>query len=366
MRSIGRRTISRIVKVLCLAALGAAAAWLLNINLNPNAGLDVPDALPDFSAAEPSEQVVLPALEPGDLKPLSEAEALLENAQLPFASEALEAARPLILPAGENAALARTTAQNCLTAAVYYEAGFEPEMGKRGVAQVILNRVSHRAYPNSICNVVYQGSERRTGCQFSFTCDGSLARRPSPKAWAKAQLVAAQAIAGNVEPSVGMATHYHADYVVPYWASSLSKVAKLGRHYFYRWKGSPGRRAAFTQAATFAIPEDQIPLIGEAGVIAVEDLGLVPEYEGFEPGSNIYADQWSGTLDEQGSPVRAGAAVGAGSIGTGSVGSGLGSGASDSKTEEDAPPPRDPLLRADDGERGLVADERAGTLRRQE
>jgi hypothetical protein len=262
--------------------------------------------------------------------------------------------------------LDKARALQCLSMAVYYEAASESYNGQRAVAQVVLNRVAHPSYPSSVCGVVFQGSERVTGCQFSFTCDGSLARRPSPKAWAKAQLVAAQAIAGNVEPSVGMATHYHADYVVPYWASSLSKVAKLGRHYFYRWKGSPGRRAAFTQAATFAIPEDQIPLIGEAGVIAVEDLELVPEYEGFEPGSNIYADQWSGTLDEQGSPVRAGAAVGAGSIGTGSVGSGLGSGASDSKTEEDAPPPRDPLLRADDGERGLVADERAGTLRRQE
>ena len=64
----------------------------------------------------------------------------------------------------------------CLTEAVYYEARSESEEGQRAVAQVVLNRVRHPAYPNSVCGVVYQGSERVTGCQFSFTCDGALGR----------------------------------------------------------------------------------------------------------------------------------------------------------------------------------------------
>src|SRR3546814_17339709 len=68
---------------------------------------------------------------------------------------------------------------DCLTAAIYYEAAQESESGKRGVAQVVLNRARHPAFPSSICGVVYQGSERKTGCQFTFTFDGSLARKPS-------------------------------------------------------------------------------------------------------------------------------------------------------------------------------------------
>jgi len=105
--------------------------------------------------------------------------------------------------------------------------------------------VSHPAYPNSVCGVVYQGSDQRV-CQFSFTCDGSLGRRPAAGAWAQAERVARSALAGHVEASVGSATHYHADYVVPRWAYSLGKVRQLGRHIFYRFNGSLGRSQAFS------------------------------------------------------------------------------------------------------------------------
>jgi hypothetical protein len=121
-------------------------------------------------------------------------------------------------------------------------------VGKRGVAQVVLNRVRHPAFPNSVCGVVMQGSNRTTGCQFTFSCDGSLYRRPSPQGWQSARQTALAALSGAVEPSVGMATHYHADYVRPYWASSLDKVAVIGTHIFYRWSGSWGKRVAFNQA----------------------------------------------------------------------------------------------------------------------
>lgn len=94
--------------------------------------------------------------------------------------------------------------------------------------------------------MVYQGSERHTGCQFSFTCDGSVARIPSQRAWERACAVAAAALAGVVEPSVGMATHYHTTWVVPYWAGSLTKLTTIGAHIFYRWPGYWGKRAAFT------------------------------------------------------------------------------------------------------------------------
>ena len=58
------------------------------------------------------------------------------------------------------------------------------------MAQVILNRVRDPNFPASVCGVVYQGAERVTGCQFSFTCDGSLARPPVAWAWNQAESVA--------------------------------------------------------------------------------------------------------------------------------------------------------------------------------
>jgi hypothetical protein len=111
----------------------------------------------------------------------------------------------------------------------------------------VLNRVRHPAYPASVCGVVYQGHERPTGCQFTFTCDGSLLRAPMRAYWDRARLVAQAAMNGYVYAPVGNATHYHTSYVVPYWASSLVKSAVVGAHIFYRWAGSWGRPAAFGQ-----------------------------------------------------------------------------------------------------------------------
>lgn len=151
-------------------------------------------------------------------------------------------AQPFILKAGTSE---HSRALKCLTDAIYYEAANEPEAGQRAVAQVILNRMRHPTFPNSVCGVIYQGSERATGCQFSYSCDGSMARQPARISWLRAQNVAAQALAGFVYGPVGMATHYHATYVYPYWAPSLNFVGTIGAHRFYSWKGSAGRPSAF-------------------------------------------------------------------------------------------------------------------------
>jgi spore germination cell wall hydrolase CwlJ-like protein len=151
--------------------------------------------------------------------------------------------RPFVLKAsGQDA----SRALKCLTEAVYYESAREPELGQEAVAQVVLNRVRHPAYPKSICAVVYQGSARATGCQFSFTCDGSLRYAPEPALWRRAQAVARHALEGHVNKTVGSATHYHANYVAPYWAPTLVKMKQVGLHIFYRWTGPWGEPAAFT------------------------------------------------------------------------------------------------------------------------
>ncbi|GGC26344.1 hypothetical protein GCM10011371_12420 [Novosphingobium marinum] len=145
----------------------------------------------------------------------------------------------------DHSGVDRTRALQCLTAAVYYEAASEPDTGQRAVAQVVLNRVAHPSYPATVCGVVYQGSERRTGCQFSFTCDGSLARKPSRMFWQRAESVARAALGGYVHAPAGLATHYHTVQVNPYWASSLTSMGTIGAHRFYRFGGAAGRPGAF-------------------------------------------------------------------------------------------------------------------------
>jgi hypothetical protein len=154
-----------------------------------------------------------------------------------------QAAEPFVV--GERSERDVAASLQCLTAAVYYEARSESFEGQRAVAQVVLNRVRHPAFPKSVCGVVYQGSKRRTGCQFSFTCDGSLGARREPAAWARARRIAGAALAGSVYGPVGHATHYHASYVQPWWAASLRRAVSVGSHVFYRWRGDWGDPKSF-------------------------------------------------------------------------------------------------------------------------
>ncbi|MEO6580406.1 MAG: cell wall hydrolase [Sphingomicrobium sp.] len=191
------------------------------------------------------ESEAAPAPPPLEYRPVAPQDAIKINQAIPIAGPA-GAALPFL--GGKANSVSQGRALDCLTSAIYYEAGQEPTDGQRAVAQVVLNRVRHPAFPSSVCGVVYQGSTRQTGCQFTFTCDGSMARTPMADAWNRARKVAAAALAGSVYPNVGNATHYHADYVVPYWASSLAKTAVIGAHLFYRWAGGWGLPGAFAQS----------------------------------------------------------------------------------------------------------------------
>jgi hypothetical protein len=174
-------------------------------------------------------------------------------------------------------------ALQCLTAAIYYEAAMEPDAGQQAVAQVILNRMMHPSYPNTVCGVVYQGSERVTGCQFTFSCDGAMARAPSALYWARARRVAERAMAGYVYRPVGTATHYHTTEVSPYWAPSLDYIGTIGAHRFYRWKGAAGRSAAFRDryvgAEPFPGPKPRAAFVRTDGVDPLDPLVLARAYE---------------------------------------------------------------------------------------
>jgi len=176
---------------------------------------------------------------------LSPEQARMINASLPVSVTSNPPARPFRLKS--DSAVENLRALDCLTAAVYYEAAKENDAGQQAVAQVVLNRMRHIAYPKTVCGVVFQGSQRTTGCQFSFTCDGSLDRPPVPALWTRASKAASAALNGSVMKAVGNATHYHAVYVAPYWMPSLVKVATVGAHVFYRWEGGWGRPGAFNE-----------------------------------------------------------------------------------------------------------------------
>jgi len=205
-----------------------------------------------------------PAPPPMLVRQIAPEQALAVNQQIPLGLGPNPSAQPFSLSKADAGARAR--ALECLTSAIYYEAGQESADGERAVAQVVLNRVRHPAFPASVCGVVYEGSTRATGCQFTFTCDGSLFRQPSREAWSRARAIAAAALNGYVYEPVGNATHYHANYVVPYWASTLSKNAVVGAHIFYRWAGDWGRPSAFAQH--YSRSEPSVDALRSAAMLA--------------------------------------------------------------------------------------------------
>ncbi|WP_396593039.1 cell wall hydrolase [Brevundimonas sp. R86498] len=222
-------------------------------------------------------------LAPEAVRPISMEEARIWNAGLPFSPLPILAARPFIMAPDQLVSYSR--ALDCLTAAVYYEAASETGPGQAAVAQVVLNRMRHPAFPKTVCGVVFQGQERTTGCQFSFTCDGAMARIPSIEGWARARAVASSALNGFVAADVGMATHYHTDWVAPYWAERLVKMRQIGTHIFYRWTGGWGLPSAFTgghageepvilKMAAIATPVEELP--PPVIEIGIEPLDLGP------------------------------------------------------------------------------------------
>jgi spore germination cell wall hydrolase CwlJ-like protein len=189
------------------------------------------------SLTPPAQAIAQPLLQSGGASPFVNSSKTLEDSQ-----RALE----------------------CLTAAVYYEARSEPVEGQRAVAQVVLNRVRNPAFPNSVCGVVYQGSERSTGCQFTFTCDGSMNAPRNEESWARSEVVARAALAGDVDQEVGLATNYHANWMLPWWASGLERIGQFGSQIFYKWKGALGNALSFTQQYSGIEPEPA--LAGSDGV----------------------------------------------------------------------------------------------------
>lgn len=216
-------------------------------------------------------------------------EAVTLNAANPIVPGARITASPFFfdpaLPPHE-----RARAEHCLALAVYYEAATETAVGQRAVAQVVLNRVRHPAYPQTVCGVVFQGSSRSTGCQFTFTCDGALARTPSVAGWRRASAIAQQALAGYVEAAAGTATHYHTDWVAPVWRTELVKLAQIGTHIFYRWPGRSGTPAAFAMRYRGGEGAEFGALVQASAVDVSSSSDVAPAAVGVQPAAPVVID----------------------------------------------------------------------------
>ena len=242
------------IEAMALAVVSSAAVSATLIGSSAPAEQAERPAAAQLAPEQAAALVAATSASPREIRAVGE-EAKLINASLPFSTAQVQAAQPFQIRGDQ---LDHRRALLCLTQAVYYEAGFEPLDGRRAVAQVVLNRLRHPAFPKSVCGVVYQGS-RSPVCQFSFVCDGSLYRAPAPLAWREAMAVADAALRGYVETAVGSATHYHADYVAPRWAPMLTKLSQLGAHIFYRWPGALGQRGAFV-GRYIGEPQDPLAL----------------------------------------------------------------------------------------------------------
>lgn len=262
-RKAGRKPSLRTLLTLAIVALVASCVMPLAASRGSASALTVAlDPAQPFNSTEDIATLLAVTAEPAQPDAAMMAEAamagagtgavsLFPNGILPAAPFAL----PAIFNTGPAAApyvfrgrtsLDNLRAQLCLTAAIYYEGANEPDDGQRAIAQVVLNRVRHPAWPNTVCDVVYQGTERNdTLCQFTFGCDGALARMPSATGWARARRVAQAALAGYVFAPAGLATFYHTKAVNPIWNRALNVTGIFGAHIFYRLPGGAGEPKAF-------------------------------------------------------------------------------------------------------------------------
>ncbi|HYW14690.1 MAG TPA: cell wall hydrolase [Allosphingosinicella sp.] len=225
--------------------IGCGAALLVTASCVPLQAAPAPvDTVAEAATLQPA---LAPQPEPMVLRDVAPTEASRINASIPFSAEVNPRAPSTVFQAAGPSDQFRSL--QCLAEAIYYEARSESEDGQRAVAQVVLNRVRHPAWPGSVCGVVYQGPLRAGGgCQFTFTCDGALLRIPYGADWARARRIAAEALAGQVFAPVGLATNYHTHQVLPDWAFRLPKTTVIGNHIFYRLPGAWGGASAFNQA----------------------------------------------------------------------------------------------------------------------
>lgn len=244
--------------------------WAIMNAEDYEAALKLDPTLPDPDSVGYGDAAALPPTDPATLRQ----EAFVGPPAKPYVFRGVTA-------------LDRERAHYCLTAAIYYEAASETDDGMRGVAQTVINRVRHPSFPNTVCGVVFQGSQRVGVCQFTFSCDGAMARTPSKPNWLRASRIAAAALNGYVFPGVGLATHYHTQAIWPRWGKSLVMTNIVGAHIFHRWRGRWGMPDAFRAPylGREPVPGPYTPVAQQLAVLSGKgaagiDAALFPEGSG--------------------------------------------------------------------------------------
>jgi spore germination cell wall hydrolase CwlJ-like protein len=155
------------------------------------------------------------------------------HAVAPAPKPQIAAAAPAIVPDAISTEL--LAEHRCLTEVLYYEARGEGRRGQQAIAEVVFHRMNRGNYGNSICAVVYEGAGH-PGCQFSFVCNGDLARNKDAAAWKESEALAAQILTNRVplRNATEGATNFHAVSVMPDWADTMNKTTQIGNHIFYR------------------------------------------------------------------------------------------------------------------------------------
>lgn len=287
------------ITVAALIVIGAAVGLALILRDRPGVlGTIQPQARvalrEDAAGDDPAADLPIEQFLPNEVLNLDAQDAMARNLLLPVSTGPNPVAPGFVAQwLGPDIA----PATKCLATAVYYESAGEPMAGQRAVAQVVLNRLRNPRYPKTICEVVYQGAERPTGCQFSFACDGSTRRPPAAAGWAVANAVATSVLNGVTSAEVGQATHYHTLAVFPAWAPQLAKIGIIGHHVFYR---PPGRVTFGYDAIAKAPPVDPL--------LTVAPVAVPPADAAQPPVATINSPAVAGTVDSG----RAGAAASAG------------------------------------------------------
>ncbi len=229
------------------------------------------DRLQSSKTAHPANALATNAVAPAGVPAVSTFTASAPPAVVRARFASAGAASPFQL----RGALDESRDLDCLAQAVYYEARGETPSGQAAVAQVVLNRVRHPAFPKSICAVVFQGA-RTSGCQFSFACDGASHHPTESAAWRRAEQVAAKALNGSVMAEVGAATHFHVTGLSADWGPHLLKVAQIGSHVFFRFGGHAGSAGMFHSDVEPSKPVDVKPVFASLGSLpSAEQAGHV-------------------------------------------------------------------------------------------
>lgn len=232
--------------LVCALTVGLLSAASLGASSQAQAETTALMAVPARAAV--SDVVLRSAVARTDLSPLG---LLTRSTPIP-----VQAAPVRTAVTGSSSAPANGRELDCMAQAVYFEARGEPMLGQLGVAQVVMNRVRHPAFPKSVCGVVFQRAGH--SCQFSWAC-----HRPSGPSnagqWAQARAVAGRVMAGEVVASLSFATHFNGARARGF-GSGLQRVAQIGQHAFYRFNGAKGSPSMFgasvhiAQAQTAAAP----------------------------------------------------------------------------------------------------------------